>query len=272
VYCFARPTHAYLGLGVGADFEQRIVVKINAVERVEAEIRSRRWGGHHLAMGTNTDPYQKAEGRYHLTRGIIGVLAEARNPFSILTKSTLILRDLDLLRRAAERTEVSVNLSIGTLDRDVWRLTEPGTPPPSGRIEAVRRLNDAGISCGVLFAPVIPGLSDDREHLEAVATACVEAGAVSVSAISLHLRDGVREHFLSELERLRPDLLPLYARRFAGRAYQRPDEQERAAAVVGAVVGASVRTTLRERRLPPPPPPEDEQLGLFSPASLAPRP
>ena len=129
-YCFARPTHEYLGLGIGEDFERRIVVKVNAVERLRAELRVASWRGDHIAMGTNTDPYQHAEGKYHLTRGIVEVLAEARNPFSILTKSTLVLRDLDLLAAAAERTEVRVNLSIGTLDREVWRLTEPGTPPP----------------------------------------------------------------------------------------------------------------------------------------------
>jgi len=265
-YCFARPTHAFLGLGVGEDFERRIVVKVNAVERVAIEVRSRRWGGEHLAMGTNTDPYQKAEGRYHLTRGIVEVLGEVRNPFSILTKSTLILRDLALLRRAAARTEVSVNLSIGTLDRTAWRLFEPGTPPPRGRVEAVRRLNEAGVPCGVLIAPVLPGLTDDTEHLEEIAAACKEAGAVSVSAIALHLRDGVREHFLGELGRLRPDLLPLYARRFSAGAYQPADEQRRIADTVAAIVQAPVRTTLRERRPEVPAAPLGEQLGLFSPA------
>src|SRR5579863_7727197 len=159
-YCFARPTHEYLGLGIGEDFERRIVVKVNAVERARAEVCSPRWQGDLIAMGTNTDPYQHAEGKYHLTRGIIGVLSERGNPFSILTKSTLVLRDLALLAEAARRTSVRVNLSIGTLDRDVWRLTEPGTPPPDKRLDAVRRLNDAGIPCGVLVAPVLPGLSD----------------------------------------------------------------------------------------------------------------
>jgi len=128
-YCFARPTHEYLGLGMGEDFETKIVVKINAVERLKAELTSPLWRGETIAMGTNTDPYQSAEGKYHLTQGIIGVLSDAANPFSILTKSTLVLRDLALLAAASERTEVRLDLSIGTLDRDVWRLTEPGTPP-----------------------------------------------------------------------------------------------------------------------------------------------
>jgi len=216
-YCYARPTHEYLGLGIGEDFDRKIVVKVNAVERVRAEVSSAKWGGDHIAMGTNTDPYQKAEGKYHLTRGIIGVLGEARNPFSILTKSTLVLRDLDVLTAAAARTSVRLNLSIGTLDRDVWRLTEPGTPPPDRRVEAVRRLNDAGIPCGVLVAPILPGLSDAPEQLEAVVDACVAAGAVSISAIPLHLRPGVREHYLGWLEGARPDLVALYRKRFEGR-------------------------------------------------------
>jgi hypothetical protein len=133
------------------------VVKINAVERLRAELRASRWSGEHIAMGTNTDPYQHAEGKYHLTRGIIEVLSEARNPFSILTKSTLILRDTAALAAAATRTDVAVNFSVGCLDRSVWRLTEPGTPPPDQRLAAVRRLTEAGLSCGVLVAPVLPG-------------------------------------------------------------------------------------------------------------------
>jgi DNA repair photolyase len=217
-YCFARPTHEYLGLGIGEDFDTKIVVKINAVERARAEVRSPRWAGEHIAMGTNTDPYQKAEGKYHLTRGIIVVLGQAANPFSILTKSTLVLRDLDVLTAAAARTPVRLNFSIGTLDRDVWRLTEPGTPPPDKRVDAVRRLNDAGIPCGVLVAPILPGLSDGTAQLEEVVEACVEAGAVTISAIGLHLRPGVREHYLAWLGANRPDLMRLYEQRFTGRS------------------------------------------------------
>ena len=151
-------------------------------------------------MGTNTDPYQKAEGKYHLTQGIVRVLAEAANPFSILTKSTLVLRDLALLEEAATRTSVSLALSIGTLDREVWRLTEPGTPPPDKRLEAVAKLNEAGVRCGVLIAPVLPGLSDSEDQLRAVTKACLAAGAVSVTPVALHLRPGVREHYLESAQ------------------------------------------------------------------------
>ena len=179
VYCFARPTHDYLGLGIGTDFERKIVVKVNAVERLRAELRSPAWEGDHIAMGTNTDPYQHAEGKYHLTRGIVETLSGARNPFSILTKSTLILRDAAVLAAACERTEVGVSFSIGTLDRSVWKLTEPGTPPPDRRVEAVRRLTALGIPCGVLVAPVLPGLSDSEAQLTEVVEACADAGAQS---------------------------------------------------------------------------------------------
>ncbi len=219
-YCFARPTHEFLGFNIAEDFDSRIVVKVNAVARARAELASRHWRGDWIAMGTNTDPYQKAEARYHLTRGLIQVLADAANPFSILTKSTLVLRDIDSLRAAAERTEVGLNFSIGTLDADVWRLLEPGTPPPTGRLEAVRRLNEAGIPCGVLIAPVVPGLSDDDEHLKAIARACKNAGAISVHPIALHLRPKVREHYLGFLAERRPDLAALYRRRFPNGSYQ----------------------------------------------------
>ncbi len=235
-YCFARPTHEYLGLDLGEDFERKLVVKVNAVERVRAELRSPRWRGEHIAMGTNTDPYQRAEGRYHLTRGIVEVLGEARNPFSILTKSTLILRDLDLLVAAASRTDVHCNLSIGTLDEEVWKATEPGTPHPRRRVEAVRRLKDAGIPTGVLMAPIIPGWSDSPEQLEEVAAACLEAGATFVTPIALHLRRGVKEHFLAFLEARRPDLYPELARRYARSAYLPSGDQQRIADRVHAVV------------------------------------
>ena len=223
-YCFARPTHEYLGMNSGEDFERRIVVKINAVERLRAELAPARWGGDHIAMGTNTDPYQRCEGKYHLTRGIVRELTAARNPFSILTKSTLILRDLDLLSRAAQVTDVRANFSIGTLDEGVWRLTEPGTPHPRLRVEAVAKLNAAGVPCGVLVAPILPGLSDRPEQLESVVKACVEAGAVAVSPILLHLRPGVREHYMGWLAVARPDLEgryhQLYPRSYAPKPTQ----------------------------------------------------
>ena len=235
VYCFARPTHEYLGLDMGRDFERKLVVKVNAVERLRAEFRAPRWAGEHIAMGTNTDPYQRAEGRYHLTQGIVGVLGQARNPFSILTKSTLILRDLDMLVAAAARTDVHCNLSIGTLDETVWKATEPGTPHPRRRVEAVRRLSDAGIRTGVLVAPIIPGWSDAPEQLEELTTACLDAGAVSVAAVPLHLRPGVKEHVLRFLAEAKPELHAELSRRYRG-SYLGRAEQQAITAPVHAVV------------------------------------
>ncbi len=233
-YCFARPTHEYLGLNIAEDFEKRIVVKINAVERLRAELRPSTWSGAHIAMGTNTDPYQHAEGKYHLTKGIIEVLSEARNPFSILTKSTLILRDSAEVARAATRTDVAVNFSVGCLDRSVWKLSEPGTPPPDQRLAALRRLTEVGVSCGVLIAPVLPGLSDSDDQLRSVVEAAADAGAVSITAVALHLRGSVREHYLAWIDRVRPDLAALHRERFGAGAYQPQAERDRIAGVVRA--------------------------------------
>jgi DNA repair photolyase len=235
-YCFARPTHEYLGLGIGRDFEQKIVVKINAVERLKAELASPKWDGDSIAMGTNTDPYQPAEGKYHLTQGIVRVLAEAANPFSILTKSTLVLRDLELLVEANSKTRVRLDLSVGTLDREVWRSTEPGTPPPERRLDAVRRLNDAGIPCGVLVAPILPGLSDRDEQVRAVVEAARNAGARSVTGVPLHLRGSVREHYLRWLAEAHPDLVPRHERLFARGAYQPKAERARISRLVETLV------------------------------------
>jgi DNA repair photolyase len=224
--CFARPTHTYLDLDADRDFERRIVVKVNAVSRLRHELDPRRWTGELIAMGTNTDPYQRPEGKYRLTRGIVEALTERANPFSILTKSTLILRDVDLLAEAARRTDVRVNLSIGTLDEATWRATEPGTPHPGQRVRAVEQLNAAGIPTGVLIAPVLPDLSDGPAQLEAVVRACVDAGARSVSSVLLHLRPGVKEVFLGRLRETHPHLLAAYRRRYRDRAYAPRAEQQ----------------------------------------------
>ncbi len=209
-YCFARPTHTYLDMGAGRDFETKIVVKVNAPEVLRRQLAAPRWKGELIAMGTGTDPYQRVEGRYRLMRGIVEALTEARNPFSILTKGTLILRDVSLLRRAAEVTQVSAAFSIGTLDERVWRQTEPGTPRPQARFDAVRSLNDAGIPTGVLMAPVLPGISDHPDQLRAVVEAAAEARATHVSPILLHLRPGVREEFMPWLEQAYPELVDRY--------------------------------------------------------------
>ena len=209
-YCFARATHTYMDMGAGRDFETKIVVKVNAPELLRKELRARRWKGDHIAMGTATDPYQRAEGRYKLTRRVVETLVEFRNPFSILTKGTLILRDLDLLVEASQVTDVSTALSVGTLDEDVWRRSEPGTPHPRKRLEAVARLNDAGVPCNVLVAPVLPGISDSDEQLRAVMTAALDAGATTVTPILLHLRPKVREVYMDWLAQSYPELVERY--------------------------------------------------------------
>jgi DNA repair photolyase len=216
VYCFARPTHEYLGLGIGDDFDRRIVVKVNAVERLRAELRAPRWAGEPIAMGTNTDPYQPAEGRYRLTRGIVEALGEAANPFSILTKSTLIGRDVDLLAEAGRRTDVHTALSIGCLDAGVWRSTEPHAPSPRRRMETVARLNAAGVRCDVMVAPVLPGISDSDAQLDEVVRAAVDAGAAVVAPIALHLRGPLRDHYLGWLAGARPELVEPTRRRYRG--------------------------------------------------------
>jgi len=237
--CFARPTHTYLDLDADRDFERRIVVKVNAVSRLRHELDPRRWTGELIAMGTNTDPYQRAEGKYRLTRGVVEALTERANPFSVLTKSTLVLRDLELLAEAARRTHVRVNLSIGTLDEAVWQATEPGTPHPQRRVRAVEQLNAAGVPTGVLIAPVLPDLSDGPEQLEAVVGACVDAGARSISTVLLHLRPGVKEVFLGRLAETHPQLLAGYRRRYRDRSYAPKAEQQ--------ALDARVRELVRRR-------------------------
>jgi DNA repair photolyase len=208
--CFARPTHTYLDMNAGKDFESKIVVKVNAPEVLRRQLGAKKWKGEGIAMGTNTDPYQRAEGRYKLMPRIIEALSDYRNPFSILTKGTLILRDLDRLVEAANVTEVATAFSIGTLDEDVWRRSEPGTPHPNARMEAVAALNESGIPCGILMAPILPGISDSPDQLRAVVIAAIDAGATHVSPILLHLRPGVREEFMPWLAENYPDLVPRY--------------------------------------------------------------
>jgi DNA repair photolyase len=218
-YCFARVTHTYMDMDAGKEFETKIVVKINAPELLRAQLRSRRWHGDHIAMGTATDPYQRAEGRYQLMRGIISALSDYRNPFSILTKVTLILRDLDLLIEAAKVTEVSTAFSIGTLDEDAWRASEPGTPHPRARMDAVAALNDAGIPCGVMLAPILPGITDHPDKMRAVIDAAVAAGATHITPILLHLRPVVREEYMGWLSATYPGLVGRYEEMYARSPY-----------------------------------------------------
>jgi DNA repair photolyase len=248
--CFARKTHEYLELDSGHDFDSQIVVKTNVGEVLRRELARPSWQGEHVAMGTNVDCYQRAEGRYKLMPGILTALRDARNPFSILTKGALILRDLPLLEQAADVTDVSAAVSVGFIDDDVWRRVEPGTPPPARRLEVCTRLNRAGIPTGVLMAPVLPFLTDSPEQLERTVAAIAEAGAPYVSPIVLHLRPGAREWWQAWLRRERPDLVPRYRslygdRSNAPRSYQ--DEITGRVRALAAQHGIGRSNVLRKR-------------------------
>ncbi len=223
--CFARNSHTYLDLDAGADFNTKVVVKVNAPELVRKKMASPGWKGEHIAVGMNVDCYQRAEGRYQLMPGIIGALTDTANPFSILTKGTLILRDIELLAAAADVTEVGLNVSAGFVDKDLWRSLEPGTPAPGRRLEACATLNERGLPCGVLMGPVVPFLSDSPAQLDAAVRQIAAAGARHVMPIVLHLRPGTREWFFAWLHAQHPELvdryLELYGRgAYAPKAYQ----------------------------------------------------
>ena len=245
--CFARVTHTYLDMNATTDWATKIVVKVNAPQVLRAQLAAKRWKGEHIAMGTSTDPYQRAEGRYQLMSQIICALKDYRNPFSILTRGPLILRDLDLLVEAAKVTEVSTAMSIPTLDEDAWKASEPGTPHPRKRLEAVAALNQAGIPCGVLIAPILPGITDAPEQLRAVVEGCIEAGATHASPILLHLRPGVREEYMPWLSEHYPDLVSRYESMYAARSgyAAKADQRE---------LGDRVRDIVRESGGFKPPP------------------
>ncbi|MEA2282708.1 MAG: hypothetical protein QOK21_3315 [Solirubrobacteraceae bacterium] len=254
MYCFARPTHEYLEYDAGRDFEREIIVKVNVPEVLRAELARPSWRGQHVALGTNTDPYQWVEGRYKLMRGIWEALRDAANPCSILTKSPLVLRDLDLLEEISARTQVSACLSVPTLDEKAWRATEPHTPHPRARLEAVAELNRAGIPTGILIAPLMPGINDAPEQIERIVALATEAGAVHIGGQSLFLRGSVREVFFGWLREQRPDLIERYERLYRSGAYLPADERrtiEGAARAPWARAGAPERFKQRaagERR------------------------
>jgi DNA repair photolyase len=272
-YCFARPTHKYLDFNPGRDFEREIVVKVNVPEVLRTELARPSWKGEHVALGTNTDPYQWVEGRYKLMPGIWEAFRDFANPCSVLTKSPLVLRDLKLLQEINEVAPVSANLSVPTLDEKAWRSTEPHTPNPRARLEAVAELNRAGIPTGVLIAPLMPGINDAPEQVERILEIATEAGATSIGGIALHLRGEVRGIFFDWLKSHRPDLIPRYEQLYARGAYAPPAERQRLQDLATPPGGtSSPRRYIRDRDLvsPPreqpgraPPPPEPAQASLF---------
>jgi DNA repair photolyase len=244
--CFARPTHEYLDLNAGRDFEREIVVKVNTPELLRAELRRPRWRGEHVALGTNTDPYQWVEGRYELMRGVWEAFRDARNPCSVLTKSPLLLRDLDLMREISAVTEFSAALSIPTLDQAAWRASEPRSPNPHARLEALSELTGAGIRAGVLIAPLMPGINDSPEQVREIVRLATEAGADYITGIALHLRRGVREVFMEWLAEYRPELVEQYERLYRRGAYMAPEERRRLAQMLQ---GPSQTARERARRV-----------------------
>jgi DNA repair photolyase len=234
--CFARNTHTYLDLDAGADFDRQIVVKVNVGRVLERELHAPRWRREPVAMGTNTDPYQRAEGRYRLMPGVVTALARAGTPFSILTKGTVLSRDLPLLQAAAGDVRVGLGVSIALLDCALQAGLEPGTPSPAARLELVRRITDAGLPCGVMVAPVLPLLTDSAEALDALLSRIAAAGATSATVLALHLRPGTREWFLAWLEREHPDLVAPYARLYRRGAYVDPEYRRALAARAAPLV------------------------------------
>jgi DNA repair photolyase len=221
-YCYARATHAYFGLDADRDFETKIFVKSNLVAVLRKELAKPSWRGEQIAIGTATDAYQPAEGQFRLTRGALEALLAFRNPTSIVTKSTLILRDLDLWASLAKATRVRVYFTITTLDRDLWKRVEPGTPPPAQRLKAIEKLTAAGIPCGVLMAPVLPGLTDSEASIDSVASAAAAHGAAAFYPLPLRLAPLVREHYLNWVEQNAPDLTARYLRAFHGQNLPKP--------------------------------------------------
>ena len=264
-YCFARGSHEYLGLDAGEDFDSQIVVKTNVAAVLRKELTRRSWQREPVALGTNTDPYQRAEGRYRLMPGIIGALADSGTPFSILTKGPLLRRDLPLLTAAARRVEVSVAVSIAILDEQLHRSLEPGTPTPRARLDLVRALADAGFAVHVMVAPIIPCLTDGSAHLDALFAAIADAGADSATAFGLHLRGSTRGWFLGWLAAEHPALVRRYRQLYGRGGNVTPAYSSWLRERVDPLLTAYDLRRPQGRTVPaaPVPVPPSEQLALF---------
>ncbi|TLF97820.1 radical SAM protein [Nocardia cyriacigeorgica] len=266
-YCFARGTHEYLDLDAGSDFDNQIVVKTNIAAVLRRELARRSWHRETVALGTNTDPYQRAEGRYRLMPGIIRALTDSGTPFSILTKGTLLRRDLPLLTLAAQQVPVHIGVSLAMLDPELHHSVEPGTPSPKARLELVRALADAGFEVDVMVAPVIPYLTDSSAHLDELFAAIAEAGARSVIAFPMHLRGSTRGWFLGWLAETHPALLRRYRQLYGRGAYVTPEYSRWLRGRIDPLLERHRLT--RETREPdetvePAPVTADPQLALFA--------
>jgi DNA repair photolyase len=259
-FCYVRAFERRADRPSDDRYGSSIRVKVNVADVLRAELARPAWRGEGVAIGAATDPYQPVEGRYRLTRACLEVLAHARNPFSLITRGPMIVRDIDVFVEAARHADVSVMFSVPTLDVEVWRKTEPGTPPPIQRLRALTRLVDAGVKAGVGMAPILPGISDRPEQLEAVVKAAREAGAVSIWANVLFLRPGTREHFLEALARDWPEELERYERLYERRAYLKGDQTKPVKDAVNELrkrYGVADRRRVRLEQMP-----REEQLSL----------
>jgi DNA repair photolyase len=258
-FCYVRTFEATADRPSGAAYGRSIRVKTNIGDVLRRELSRTAWRNQPVALGTATDPYQPGEARYRLTRACIEALADSGTPFSIITRGPLIRRDVDVLTDAARRVALHISISVPTLDRDIWRNTEPGTAPPARRLETVSVLTEAGLDVGVAIAPILPGLSDDPRLLADTVRAARAAGARSIWASHVHLRPGTREHFLDSLARDWPELLPRYEQLFAGRAYLPATETR----TTSELVRALARTHAAPHRPVLRPPAQPEQLALI---------
>ena len=261
-FCYVRAFERRADRPSDDRYGRSIRVKVNVAEVLERELARPSWHGEPVAIGAATDPYQPAEGHYRVTRRCLEVLAAAGNPFSLITRGPLIVRDIDVLTDAAVRADVSVTFSIPTVDERVWRTTEPGTAHPRQRLRALRRLVDAGIKASVGMAPILPGISDRPEQLADVVRAAREAGACGIWTNLLFLRSGTREHFLEQLARDWPEELERYERLYAGRAYLGKEEHGPVRKQVAELAKEYGIADRRARKAEPPP----EETG---PAQLA---
>ena len=261
-FCYVRAYELRADRPSDDRYGRSIRVKTNVAEVLRRELTRPSWKGEAVAIGAATDPYQPVEGRYRLTRGCLEVLRDAANPFSIITRGPMIVRDLDVLVEAARRADVSVTFSVPTLDEEVWRRTEPGTAHPRQRLRALRELVDAGVRASVGMAPILPGISDRPEQLTAVVRAAREAGACGIWSNVLYLRPGTREHFLESVANEWPELLPMYERLYARRAYLKAADTEPIRAQVRELARQHSIRDRRHTRLVPEPKPEQLMFPL----------
>ena len=261
-FCYVRAFELRADRPSDDRYGRSIRVKVNVAEVLRRELARPSWAGEVVAIGAATDPYQPAEGRYKLTRGCLEALRDASNPFSLITRSPMVVRDLDILIDAASRAEVGVVFSVPTLDEEVWRRTEPGTPPPRRRLEALSKLVAAGVKAGVGMAPILPGISDSPEQLERVVRTAREAGATNVWANVLYLKPGTREHFLEALASDWPEELDRYERLYASRAYLSKAQVEPVRRMVAELRKQHGIRDRRSVRAEPPAPAEQLTLAV----------